>query len=172
MAVVGLQAGNVRAHMMVAQHGTLNIVGDGIYMVLSAPVSAFPEIDDDGDHLMSMTEFQRHRAAIVDSIYQQVVLRDMRGSLPLQGIMLSPVTEHDVPGDKASQLLILGRYSLGEPNGPLHFRAGLFGETADEQVIEMTVTRQSDGLAREFELTPSMPADLLFPADLLSWDWP
>jgi hypothetical protein len=37
------------AHLMVAQHGTLNIVDDGVFMVLSLPISAFDGIDDDKD---------------------------------------------------------------------------------------------------------------------------
>ena len=42
-----------QAHLMVAQHGTLNLVGDGVYMVLSLPVSAFAGSDDDGDDKLS-----------------------------------------------------------------------------------------------------------------------
>ena len=44
------------AHLMVAQHGSLNIVGDGAFMVLSLPASAFEDIDENGDGDISMIE--------------------------------------------------------------------------------------------------------------------
>jgi hypothetical protein len=53
------------AHLMVAQHGTLNVVDDGVFMVLSLPVSAFDGVDDDNDGKVSMLEFNNHRGAIV-----------------------------------------------------------------------------------------------------------
>ena len=52
------------AHMMVAQHGTLNVVNEVAFMVLSVPVSAFEGIDDDGDGQLSMEEFTQHRIAM------------------------------------------------------------------------------------------------------------
>jgi hypothetical protein len=83
------------AHLMVAQHGTLNIVDDGVFMVLSLPISAFDGVDDDNDGKVSMIEFNNHRAAIIESIEQNVTLGDKEGNLSLEGIMLSPVVPHD-----------------------------------------------------------------------------
>jgi hypothetical protein len=49
------------AHLMVAQHGTLNIVDDGVFMVLSLPISAFNGVDEDSNGKISMLEFNNHR---------------------------------------------------------------------------------------------------------------
>jgi hypothetical protein len=57
---------SAQAHLMLAQHGTLNIVDDGAFMVLSLPISAFEGVDDDSDGKVSMVEFNNHRAVVVE----------------------------------------------------------------------------------------------------------
>ena len=151
------------AHMMVAQHGTLNVVGDGAFMVLSVPISAFEGIDDDNDGLLSMAEFTRHRLAIVEAVKQQVVLEDLEGIRPLQGMMLSPAAEHENSNRPVSQLIVMGRFALDDPNSPLLFQIGLFGEHSTERLMEITATRKLDRQEHVFELTPEMSAGLLFP---------
>ena len=151
------------AHMMVAQHGTLNVVGDGAYMVLSLPVSAFEGIDDDNDGLLSMDEFNQHRTTLSEAAEQNIMLRDMNGDCPLQGIMLSPVAEHETAGGLSSQLIVMGRFALEDPDGPLFVHIGLFGENSSEQMLEITATRKTDSQKHELELTPARSAGVLFP---------
>ncbi len=153
---------SVQAHLMVAQHGTLNIVDDGAFMVLSLPISAFEGVDDDSDGKVSMVEFNNHRAEIVESVGQNVTLNDKEGSLSLQGIMLSPVVPHDAPEEPLSQLIVMGRFSLAGTKGELRFQSGLFGKQASERLLKITVTRKSDNQKHVFELTPATPAGMLF----------
>ena len=54
----------VAAHLMEDQQGTLNIVGQRGYLVLSLPVSAISGADEDGDGLLSGAELQRRAPAI------------------------------------------------------------------------------------------------------------
>ena len=42
-----LFSSHLYAHVMVAQHGTLNVVDNDVFMVLSLPVSAFEGVDDE-----------------------------------------------------------------------------------------------------------------------------
>ncbi len=72
-----------QAHLMVAQRGTLNIVGDGGFMVLSLPVSAFSGVDDDGDGKLSMAEFSTHRSNIISAVTRDVQMLDEQGPRPL-----------------------------------------------------------------------------------------
>jgi hypothetical protein len=153
---------SVQAHLMVAQHGTLNIVDDGAFMVLSLPMSAFEGVDDDSDGKVSMVEFNNHRAAIVESVGQNVTLNNKEGNLSLQGIMLSPVVPHDSPEEAVSQLIVMGRFSLASAKGALRFQVGLFGKHSDEQLLKITMTRKSDNQEHVFELTPATPAGVLF----------
>lgn len=162
------------AHLMVAQHGTLNFKGDGVFMVLSLPVSAFENIDDDGDGKMSFDEFSKYRPAIVKAVNEKVKLTDKNGARPLQGLMLKPVVSHYVshymPKAPSKQLVIMGRFALAgtgpESVNELEFHVGLFGKQDDEKSFEIMATRQFSGEAEprkyRFDLTTKHNVDRLF----------
>lgn len=90
------------AHFMVAQHGTLNFVDDGVYMVLSLPMSAFSVEDIDGNGAISMVEFNTQRATVVAMLRRQVNLQDANGAIYLDGLMLAPELDHDAAQEKIS----------------------------------------------------------------------
>ncbi|WP_158967992.1 hypothetical protein [Paraglaciecola sp. L3A3] len=150
------------AHMMVAQHGTLNVIDDGVFMVLSLPVSAFSGVDDDQDGKLSKAEFTLHRPAIAKLVNENVTLKDSNGKLTLQGMMLSLVTSHHSPNQPASQLVVMGRYGLTEPASLLHYQVGLFGNKADEQSLEITATRKTDNKKQRFKLSPKNKQMMFF----------
>ncbi len=153
------------AHLMVAQHGTLNIVDDGVFMVLSLPMSAFDGIDDDSDGKVSMIEFNNHRGTIVESVRQNVTLGDAQENASLQGVILSPVVPHNAIGESLSQLTVMGRFALDDSASALRFHIGLYGRQAAEQSLEITATRKRDRQKTVFELTPDAPASLIFAED-------
>jgi hypothetical protein len=150
------------AHLMVAQHGTLNVVDDGVFMVLSLPISAFDGIDDDSNGDISMMEFNNHRRDIVESVRQHVTLSDKQGSAALQGIMLSPVALHDSSGESLSQITVMGRFTVDNAISDLRFHIGLYGRQATEQSLEITATRALDRQKSIFELTPVTPESEVF----------
>ncbi len=163
-------ASPAQAHLMVAQHGTLNFVGTGAFLVLSLPVSAFDGVDDDGDGRLSGAELQAHRAAIEATVVQRVRLADAHGVLPLQGVMLSLSPPDDAPAAPASQLVVLGRYALpGDAAGlsALQWAMPLFGRLPDEQRLVLNVTRGVD--QQELLLQPGQPAARLLPPR--AWDF-
>jgi hypothetical protein len=160
------------AHLMVAQHGTLNIVDDGVFMVLSLPISAFDGLDDDNDGKVSMLEFNNHRGAIVESISQNVTLSGTRGTGYLQGILLSPVAPHGSTGQSMSQLTVMGRFTLTDSADALLFDIGLYGTQAAEQVLEITATRTRHNQKTIFELTPAASSRMIFPDSALAWQKP
>ena len=153
------------AHLMVAQHGTLNIVDDGAFMVLSIPITSFKDVDDDKDGKVSMLEFNNHRASIIKTIRKNVRLSDGNGNRPLQGIMLSPVVSHDAPKATPSQLTVMGKFVLDGGHSALRFHVGLYGTQSTEQSLEITATRKSDNRKHVFELTPVSSAGALFVDD-------
>jgi hypothetical protein len=157
-----LVSASAQAHLMVAQHGTLNFVDDGAFMVLSLPISAFDGIDDDSDGKISMIEFNNHRATIVESVEQNITLSDKQRKLSLEGIMLSPVVPHDASDKSISQLTIMGRFVLADSNATLRFQVDLFGKQSAEQQLKITATRKSDKQAQVFELTPAISEEMLF----------
>ena len=158
LAVIGFFWLPAQAHLMEAQQGTLNIIDDGAFMVLSLPISAFEEIDDNKDGIVSMVEFNNHRSTIIESVKTRITLSNNEGNIPLEGVMLSPEVAHDTSAGFISQLVVLGRFSLAENSHVLLFNNGLYGREETEQLVRMSATRQSDGKRYVLELTPEAPS--------------
>ncbi len=137
------------AHLMVAQHGSLNFKDDGIFMVLSLPVSAFENSDQgfdvDKDGMMSAEEFAKHKSLIFSAVKNKITLSDKTGLRPLQGLLITPVISHDIGKSHSEQLVIMGRFALDktkmENSKGLIFHIGLFGKKPDEK--EFTITASS-----------------------------
>lgn len=142
---------------MVAQQGTLNFSGDDIYMVLSLPASAFGKLDEDSDGRLSMEEFAKYRADIVSAVQGFVSLSDKTGAVPLQGMMVSPVTPHDDPKAPADQVIVMGRYSLENTVGELSFRVTAYGIQPETQSLKITAIRKSTTQKQVFSLSPGSP---------------
>ena len=88
----------------------------------------------------------------------------------MQGILLSPVVPHDAPKDSISQLTVMGRFTLVDPESALRFHTGLYGKQVAEQSLEITATRKSANQEHVFELTPKASAVELFPDSVASPD--
>lgn len=155
-----------QAHLMVAQQGTLNIVDDGVFMVLSLPISAFDYIDDNGDGEVTMVEFNKHRVAIVASVRDNIRLSDGDKNLLLAGIMLSPEVSHNTSLPVLAQLTVMGKFEIADASGELQIHVGLFGQQAAEQSLKITATRKADNRKNELILTPAAPAGQLLPVVL------
>lgn len=156
------------AHLMVAQHGTVNIVDNGAFIVLSVPASAFYGVDEDDDGKVSMVEFNDHRAQIIESIRHNVVLSDNAGDLVLEGIMLSPEVAHDEvfngSSPRVEQITVMGRFALLDPNAAISLFVGLYGTKEAEQRLQVTGTRRADNAEHVLVLSPLASGGELFPA--------
>lgn len=153
------------AHLMVAQNGTVNIVGDGAFLVLSLPVSAFENVDDDGDKLLSRAEFTKHRATLMATINDKVKLLEKDDARPLQGMMLSPVAPHNNPMAATDQLIIMGRFLLANTESDFSFHLDLFGTEETEKQQKMTFTFKEKSLKNKVTFTPKKTQAALFPKE-------
>jgi hypothetical protein len=165
LALLGTPA--AQAHLMVAQQGTLNLVGDGAYLVLSLPVAAFQGFDDDGDGRLSARELQAHLPALQAQVRQRVQLLDAHGALPLEGLMLSLSPEDDAPGAPAVQLVVLGRFALADRLAPASLRVQAYGSAPAERELRVQVTRM--GRSETLRLTPEAPQQALLRWPLVAW---
>ena len=110
LALVGVAlATRASAHLMVAQHGTVNVVGDGAFLVLSVPAAAFPFADEDGDGRLSPLELQRHQAEVGAAVQSGVRLLEGDTSCPLEGLLFSLTPDELAPEDVGAQVVVLGR---------------------------------------------------------------
>lgn len=153
---------SANAHVMVAQHGTLNVVDNGVFMVLSIPINAFEGVDDDKDGRLSKVEFDAHHSDIALVVKDKITLSDKNGKLELKGLILSPVTSHHSPKEPASQLVVMGKFILNDINSPLHYQVNVFGKQLFEKLFEITVKNKEKGLKQAFTLTPEVTLIELF----------
>lgn len=153
----------VQAHLMPAQHGTLNIVDGGGFLVLSLPISAFPDIDDDGDQQLSPLEFVAHRSAMLDAVREFVRLYDAGGDKPLGGLVASPASGDQSPADPVGAVTFLGRFDLAQRSGRLTLQLSLADLSAHDHIVRIRVTRQADQLRRVLLFTARDQAQVLFP---------
>jgi hypothetical protein len=161
---------SAQAHLMVAQKGTLHLQGDGAYLVVSLPVSAFSGIDDDGDGAWSNQEVAAHEDRIHQQLRAQLRLRDAQGPRPIDGITLVPTPSDDLAAHEVNHLVVLVRFKLAQPVESMSltrvpnmaFRAGLFGQSEAERKLSIAVTQGAH--KQLMVLTPERPERTLFPS--------
>jgi hypothetical protein len=170
-----LSAAPAWAHLMPAQRGTLNLVGEGGFLALSVPVSALQGIDENGDGALSKAEVQAHRQAIQLQVQAGVQLLGPDGALPLHLMMVDVAPPDDAPAGGASQLTVLGRFQLRASGDPadagqsappddLSLRFALFGTKTSERQQYLTITRGKD--AQWLRFTPEQTTHALLPSAL------
>ncbi|MDO6795819.1 hypothetical protein Q4601_16060, partial [Shewanella sp. 1_MG-2023] len=118
----GLTFSSVQAHMMVAQHGTINLVDDGAFMVLSLPVSAFHFLDN------SLTELHGSDAADLydaDAADGSDDVDKKIGNISMSNLSIDQNNDGKLSSDELQQhrqqisRIILQRVSLRDATGPL-----------------------------------------------------
>ncbi|MCF8168021.1 MAG: HupE/UreJ family protein [Rhodoferax sp.] len=150
------------AHLVVSQRGTLNIVGDGAYMVLSLPVSSLSGFDDNKDGLLSVNELRAHGASIESQIKQGVTLESDQGRSALEGIMLNTAPPDNAPSAPSTHLVVLGRFAIPAQATDLKLALRLFGTRVDEQTEQIAVTRGAQ--SQLITLTPEHPQGSVLPS--------
>lgn len=160
--LAGAALSAAHAHLVVSQRGTLNIVGDGAYMVLSLPVSSLAGFDDDHDGLLSINELRDHGASIASQIKQGVSLDSDQGPNALEGIMLNTAPPGSTPSAPSTHLVVLGRFAIPAQATDLTLALRLFGTGADEQTEHVAVTRGAQ--SQLITLTPEHPQGAVLPS--------
>ncbi|MGB5247485.1 MAG: hypothetical protein WBN34_13120 [Woeseia sp.] len=143
----------VQAHLMVEQQGTINFKNGGAFLVLSVPVSAFADADEDSDGALSESELARNAEKIKQHLQSNVRLLDDAGeALPLQGLMLSLAHPDDAHAAPAKYVVALGRFLVEEEDAALEFEMALKGAEHEQQHFRITTTRQ--GVSRVLSIAP------------------
>ena len=158
---------SAHAHLVMSQRGTLNIVGDGAYMVLSLPVSSLSGFDDNHDGLLSINELRAHAASIESQIRQGISLESDQGRIALEGIMLNTATHDSTPSAHSAQLVVLGRFAVPAQATALKLALRLFGPNAEEQTEQIVVTRGTQ--SQLITLTPEHPQEAVLPSAWISF---
>ncbi len=160
-----LGAWPAHAHLMENQQGTLNLVGQRGYLVLSLPVSALKGVDDNRDGRLDAAELQRHASAIERDLRARVRVSDGGRAAPLDGVLLNLSPDENHREGPATHLVLLAVAMFpAEPRAPqLDLR--IFGRTPSERSYRFTVTRRlPDGQTREqvVRITPKATRHVFF----------
>lgn len=165
VALVAVFATPAQAHLMRAQHGTLNMIEGNVYMVLSLPLSAFGSLDENDDGKVTMIEFNRHRKVVESMVRQRITLSDTTGITTLSGVLLSPVRTHKNVTDsepQLSQVTVMGRFTLDKDDTALKLKVDLYGTKPEEKKLSITATHPQSRQQNRFELTPARSAHAVF----------
>lgn len=142
-------------HLINAQHGSLNVVEDGAYLVISIPASAFTGIDENLDEKISITEFNQSRGAILSAVNSGVNLNSEDKSFLLEGLMFSPEVSH-ADQNSVTHVVVMGRFALPDIRAAISLQIDLFGQGPDENFFKITITH--DSIESSIELTPTGPS--------------
>jgi hypothetical protein len=161
---LSLGARPAAAHLIPAQQGTVNVVGAGVFTVLSVPASALHGADDNGDGTIDLAELARHEADLRDEIDRRLTVRDGAAIARTVRVdlMLSP--GHEGAGDRADQIVALKHAQLDAEPSDLRVETDLFGARPAERAFSLTATRHpASGTETEVAtFTPDAPAHAFF----------
>lgn len=153
-----------QAHLMPAQQGTLNVVGDSVFVVLSLPLSAFEGIDEDGDGRLSAREMGQQQQHLRTELASRLQLTDggAPGRIDLLNLMAEPHEKDPTNPAGADHFLLMGKWRFAQAPQSLHLRFDVFGQRPAER--QMTI-RASRGPQEEAAvLTPVRQAHDFFQA--------
>jgi hypothetical protein len=160
--LICILAAPAEAHLMPAGQGTLNVVGDAVFAVVSVPVSALHGFDDDGDGLLSMAEMERHQDALRAEIDARFALSDgdVAGRTVTLDVVLSP--QHDSAADRADQLVALKHVRFAAHPTDLRLTCDLSGTRPEDRQITITATQNRGPDAEVAVFAPGAPEHRFF----------
>ena len=133
------------SHVLALDRASLNVRGDGAYMVLSLAPAALADLalDDDGDGTVSVAELQAHRAQIQDAISQRAQLRDGQGALALEALFVQ-MEAHTVSGAQQAGITAMGKFTLRPGALPTDWSLAFWPEGSSAYALQAKVTRQAE----------------------------
>jgi hydrogenase/urease accessory protein HupE len=151
------------AHLLPKQNATLHIVGEVAYFVVSVPVSAFVNIDDDSNGLLSLHEIQRHSEDIKRQFSEGFEFTDQG----LDGtVVVSWVSPPHTDGtlDDVDYVVVLHALKFSSPLKHPTLKLSLFGKKSDE--AQITISARSDHSSEFAVLTSSRPYHQFFKGNI------
>lgn len=152
----------VYAHSMVAQHGTLNFVDTHVFLLLSLPISAFQDLDDNKDGKVSKIEFNAHRKEAGEKVKDNIYLSIKENKLVIEGLLLSASIAHTKDAKHIDQVTVMGRYTLPPEVSIVNFNLNIFSQNRALQLYELTATNIKKNLKDKFQLKPTVNIHSLF----------
>ena len=97
---------------MPSGHARLNITDDGIFAVFALGESSFAAADSDGDDVVSLTELDRYRSALIATIEQALWVEVDGQRHAIEDVLLNPAHDHGEASPGVESLTVLGRFAV------------------------------------------------------------
>ncbi|WP_417594506.1 HupE/UreJ family protein [Parasphingorhabdus sp.] len=138
-----VSAGIAQAHLLPKQNATMKIVDDSANFVISVPVSALVDVDDDRNGLLSAQEIQQHSQDIEQQFTARFTVTNAgKSGKGLMAWVVPPQTDGD-PLD-SDYVVILHRVQFDEPPQKPAVETDLFGTGDGEEQMTMRATLGED----------------------------
>ncbi len=150
------------AHMVPAQHGTMNVVGDAVFVVLSLPSSALHGADDNGDKRLSPEELAAHEAEVRAEVVRRVRVTSggHPGEVEFFQASLADDAHHPESSGESKNFLVLMKTNFKAPPVSLGIELDFFGAMAEEQRMTIRAIRGPEN--ETMVLTPERIAHRFF----------
>ncbi|WP_339826710.1 HupE/UreJ family protein [uncultured Parasphingorhabdus sp.] len=132
-------AGTAQAHLLPKQNATMKIVDDSANFVVSVPVSALVDVDDDRNGLLSAQEIQQHSKDIERQFTDRFKVTNAgKSGKGLMAWVVPPQTDGDLLD--SDYVVILHRVQFDEPPQNPKIKTDLFGTGDGEEQMTMRAT--------------------------------
>lgn len=158
-----LQTPAAEAHLLPRQTGTVNVVGNAVFVVVAVPVSVLSSGDDNKDGSLSITEWQQHQHAIERELDGRFTVSNhgQLGHTALLNVLFD--SDKNIAGIADVTLLkkvVFDAASFNAASDALQVATDLFGRTDSERQLTLRIKR---GTEREVVvLRPSRAEARLF----------
>jgi hypothetical protein len=101
------------AHLVETGHGTVNLVDKQAYVLISIPMAAFTDADDNADGLIDGAELKAHQSSLIGQVKQGVRLLADSQSGVWTDMVLTLAPPADRTNASVGQLIAMGAASFG-----------------------------------------------------------
>lgn len=154
------------AHLMPANRGTLNLVDDKAYMVVSLPVASFqshvggPEVR--GGSITSAF-FASKQEAFREAVREGLVLKSPAYTANFTTVMLSLPTGYGHDPNRSEELIVMATGPFAQPPEDIILRSSLWHPEAKPVKIKTTLTKNKKTVQEEVgTLTSDAPSHVFF----------
>jgi len=132
------------AHLLPKQNATLHLIGDKGYLVVSVPVSALTDVDDNRDGLLDSAELARHSVAIGREFQARFRIASPDGPAPTELALVAHPGSDTGLSDPTRYVVILAGAQFARPPDSVAIDTDLFGRAADERQITLRARRDQN----------------------------
>jgi hydrogenase/urease accessory protein HupE len=147
----------VSAHIVDVGQGSVNLVGEKVFLAMSLPAAAFSSADDNADGTLDSAEIKTHQQELISRLQSGLRLMGDGRSAVWRQMVLSPVSVGtSAPGSLSPQLAVLGFATWDEPPKLVTLDYNLWPTPSTQapfkpgtplETIKVRMTRTQDGQA-------------------------